>query len=47
LTIAVDHRFDEMDEYFDRIEKLILADPKRRTERLELEVKELKNLLAA
>jgi len=36
----------EVDERFDRIEKLILADHKRRIEKLEIEMKDLKNLLA-
>jgi len=39
-------RFDEVDKRFDKIEKLILADHKRRIERLEIEVKELKEILA-
>ena len=42
----VDKRFDVVDERLDRIEKLLLADHKRRIERLEEEVKELKNALA-
>jgi archaellum component FlaC len=42
----VDKKFKDMDERFDRIEKLILADHKRRIERLEQDVKELRNLLA-
>lgn len=42
----VDRRFDEVERRFDRIEKLILADHKRRIERLEIEVKDLKDLLA-
>jgi hypothetical protein len=36
----------EMNQCFDKIEKLILADHKKRIERLEFEVKELKDLLA-
>ncbi len=39
-------RFDLVDKRFDKIEKLILADHKVRIERLEAEVKELKDLLA-
>ena len=46
LRNHVDKRFDEVDRRFDRIEKLILADHKRRLERLETEMKELKNLFA-
>lgn len=38
--------FKAVDERFDRIEKLILADHKRRIEKLEEEVRDLKNLLA-
>lgn len=36
----------EMNENFGRIEKLILADHKRRIERLETEMKDLKDLFA-
>ena len=43
---AVDLRFDKIDERLEKIEKLILADHKRRIEKLEIEVKELKELLA-
>ena len=42
----VNERFNRVDERFDKIEKLILADHKRRIERLEDETKDLKNLLA-
>ena len=42
----VDERFDKVEIRLDRIEKLILADHKKRIERLEFEVKELKELLA-
>lgn len=42
----VDKRLDRMDKRFDRIEKLILADHKDRIERLEMQVKELKELIA-
>lgn len=38
-------RFDRIDGRLDRIEKLILANHKRRIEKLEEEVKELKALL--
>lgn len=50
---GIDDRFDVVDENFkivedklENIEKLILADHKRRIEKLESEVKELKELLA-
>jgi archaellum component FlaC len=43
---GVDKRFDGVDKRLDRIEKLILADHKERIEKLELEVKELKDLIA-
>lgn len=39
-------RFDKVDERLEKIEKMILADHKRRIEKLEIEVKELKELLA-
>lgn len=42
----VNKRFDKVEDRLERIEKLILADHKRRIERLEIEVKELKELLA-
>jgi archaellum component FlaC len=42
----VEKRFDGIDDRFDRIEKLILADHKRRIERLEDQVKDLRDLLA-
>ncbi len=42
----VDKRFDGVDDRLDRIEKLILADHKRRIERLEEQVKDLRDLLA-
>jgi archaellum component FlaC len=42
----VDKRFDAVDERLNKIEKLMLTDHKRRIERLETEVKELKELLA-
>ena len=43
---GIDKRFDAVDFRLDKIEKLILADHKRRIERLETEVKELKELVA-
>ena len=43
---GVDRRLDKMDKRFDRIEKLILSDHKERIERLEMQVKELKELIA-
>lgn len=43
---AVYQRFDKIDERFDTIEKLILADHKRRIEKLEDGLRELKELLA-
>jgi archaellum component FlaC len=43
---GVDKRFDGVDDRLDRIEKLILADHKRRIERLEDQVKDLRELLA-
>lgn len=42
----VDKRFDMVDKRFDKIEKLILADHKKRIDRLEREMKEIKELLA-
>ena len=43
---GVNKRFDEMGGRLDRIEKLILVSHNRRIERLEEEVKEIKNLFA-
>ena len=43
---SVDKRFDGVDDRLDRIEKLILADHKRRIERLEEQVQDLRDLLA-
>ena len=43
---AVNKRFDKIDRRFDKIEKLILTDHKERIEKLEMEVSELKNLMA-
>ncbi len=42
----VDKRFDEMDARFDRIEKIILADYKRRLEQVETDMRILKSALA-
>ena len=42
----VNSRFDIVENRLDKIEKLILADHKRRIERLEDEMKELKELFA-
>jgi hypothetical protein len=42
----VNKRFDIIENRLEKIEKLILADHKRRIEKLEIEVRELKELLA-
>jgi hypothetical protein len=42
----VNQRFDIIEYRLEKIEKLILADHKRRIEKLEIEFKELKELLA-
>jgi len=42
----VDKRLDRMDKRFDRIEKLILTEHKERIEKLEMQVKELRDLIA-
>ena len=42
---AIDKRFDAVDDRLDRIEKLMLVDHKRRIERLEEQVKDLRDLL--
>jgi hypothetical protein len=42
----IDKRFEQIDKRFDRIENLILADHKRRIDKLESDMKELKNALA-
>jgi len=42
----VDKRFDRMDKRFDKIEKLILSEHKERIEKLEMQVKELRDLIA-
>ena len=43
---GVNERFDKIEDRLESIEKLILADHKRRIEQLEDEVKELRELLA-
>jgi archaellum component FlaC len=43
---GVDKRFDGVDDRLDRIEKLMLVDHKHRIERLEEQVKNLRDLLA-
>ncbi len=42
----VDRRFDGVDKRLDRIEKLLIVDHRQRIEKLEMEVKNLKELLA-
>jgi len=42
----VDKRFDKVDDRLERIEKLLIAEHRRRIEKLETDVKELKELLA-
>jgi len=43
---VVDKRFDRVEVRLDKIEKLLIADHRRRIEKLEIEVKELRELLA-
>jgi len=43
---GIDKRLDRMDKRFDRIEKLILTEHKERIEKLEMQVKELRDLIA-
>ena len=43
---GVERRFDAVDVRLDRIEKLLLVDHERRIERLEEQVKDLRDLLA-
>lgn len=43
---GVNERFDKVEDHLEKIEKLILANHKQRIEKLEAEVKELKELLA-
>lgn len=42
----VDKRFDKVEDHLERIEKLLIAEHRRRIERLEVDVRELKELLA-
>jgi len=42
----VDKRFDKIDDRLEKIEKLILADHKRRIEKLENQMQEMRGLLA-
>lgn len=42
----MEKRFKDMDNRFDKIERLILADHKRRIEKLEIAVRDLKEMLA-
>jgi len=42
----VNDRFDKVEDRLEKIEKLILSEHKRRIEKLEIEVKELRDLLA-
>ena len=43
---GVDKRFDKVDDKLNRIEKLLIAEHRRRIEKLEKDVRELKELLA-
>jgi hypothetical protein len=43
---SMDKRFDLVDKRFDKIENLILENHKRRIEKLESEIKDLKELFA-
>ena len=42
----VDKRFDQVDKRFDKIENLVLASHQKRIEKLEAEVKELREMFA-
>lgn len=44
--LEMNHRFDLVDKRLDKIEKIILADYGERINKLEMEVKDLKDLLA-
>jgi len=44
--VEVDKRFDKIENSLERIEKLLIAEHRRRIEKLELDVRELKELLA-
>ena len=46
VTTRMNLQFGEVNERLDRIEKLILADHKRRIERLEVEMRELRDLFS-
>ena len=43
---GVDKRFDKVDSNLQRIENLLIADHRQRIEKLEVEMKQLKELLA-
>ena len=43
---GVNNRFDKLDERLDRIEHLLIADHQQRIEKLEVEMKELRGMLA-
>lgn len=43
---GVDQRFNRVDNALERIEKLLIAEHRRRIEKLEVDVRELKELLA-
>lgn len=43
---GVDRRFNKVDNSLERIEKLLIAEHRRRIEKLEIDVRELKELLA-
>lgn len=43
---GVDKRFDKVDDKLDHIEKLLIAEHRRRIERLEIDVRQLKELLS-
>ena len=44
--VEVDKRFDKIENNLEKIEKLLIAEHRRRIEKLELDVRELKELLA-
>ena len=44
--MEMNKRFDALESKFDRIERVVMQDHRQRIERLEFEVKNLKNLLA-
>lgn len=44
---GVNRRFDAIDDRLDRIEKILLADHKKRIEKLEADIKDLRGLLSA